>query len=626
MSEWGVEHTADDPRLCAYEHVRAAVFVTDGPAHRIVTANAAARLLLGDDVVGRELGDVVPGVTGSELDCWTQTRTHGVAGNLRLDLPARGDRAGAALTPYDVALDPWRDRAGAGRGVVAQLSTATAVAGADPHRARSRGRRSELTAEMQEALVPDQLPVLPRVDVAATYLLADSADSAGGDWFDVVLTPAGDLALVVGDVVGRGPDGVAAMAHVRAVLRERLRTGSTVEEALAATDGAARELPAAAATTVCVAVLEQEDGALTYCTAGHPAPLVVDPEGGARQLPPSGGGALATRSARLPVAEARIDPGELLLLYTDGAVRGRPDAADHPSSLARLAGAVFAAVGGGHGIRGTVDAVCERLLSQGSAGNGDDVVLLAAERMAAPPSLTLSLPAERETVRAVRAAFGDWLHDLGARDLDAMAVLHAVGEVTSNAVEHAYADVTAPGPDAVTVSAALDGTGHAVISVQDRGRWRPVQPPARGRGLAMARGFADDLRVDRTADGTRVTVRHALGRPVSMFRGKNGTHRSRAREDLRVVGHGGHRVSVHGVVDPLSAESLRTALMRSSRGGTASILVDLTGVSFLCSAGVQVLAEALGWSHGDAGVALAAAHDSPAQQVLETVGLPYRTA
>ena len=79
------------------------------------------------------------------------------------------------------------------------------------------GRRA-IVAELQEALLPTALPVLPRARIAARYLVAGQEQAAGGDWFDAIPLNGGAVALVVGDVIGHGLSASAAMGQLRAVL------------------------------------------------------------------------------------------------------------------------------------------------------------------------------------------------------------------------------------------------------------------------------------------------------------------------------------------------------------------------------------------------------------------------
>ena len=175
---------------------------------------------------------------------------------------------------------------------------------------------SSLVGMVQDALLPADLPVVPCLDVAGRYLLApDSA--AGGDWFDAVVRPDGRVALVTGDVVGHGIGASAVMGQLRAVLHEHLITDQPLTAALSALDRYARVQPESRAATVCVAEIDPRTGLVDYCTAGHPPPLVVTATGHTRFLVPTGAGPLAT-DAGLATRHDRLEPADLLLLYSDG--------------------------------------------------------------------------------------------------------------------------------------------------------------------------------------------------------------------------------------------------------------------------------------------------------------------
>lgn len=588
----------DDPRLAGFEHAPEPAFVTDGGRHRIVAVNATGRSVWGEHTRGVELGTALPDLDSDQLDCWTWVLQTQAPIEVRIELESRRE-------PGVLELVPWPGPEGVPRGVLARL--------------RRDLEPAQVVTRMQEALLPEELPVLPQVDLAAALLLADGGHGAAGDWFDAVLTPAGAVALVVGDVAGRGAEAIATMTSLRAVLRERLLAGAEPADALSAVGGLVSVLPGAAGTTIGLAVVHPGTGEVTYCTAGHPAPLVVDPGAGSRRLAPTGAAALGVGSTYPTLAHA-LEPGQMLVLHSD-AVRGRRD-------LGEVLHAAVASIGGGHGIRGTVDRVCQRVLADvtSTAGSSDDLVLVAAERMPFPSPLELRVPAVPTSVRELRIRLGDWLDDLRPGELDASAILHAAGELVSNAVEHAYAGPDEPGTDDVVLRADLAAAGDVVLSVHDGGRWRPAddERAGRGRGLVMAAGLVDRLDLDRGAAGTTATVRHRIGRPVMMFhRPPSLAVRGGAALDIAQAGPG--RVLVSGEVDEDRAGVLRVALLHHSRVGTSALTVDLSDVSLLSSAAVRVLAEAVGWGTGPV-VALVAAPGSIAAQVLDVVGLPYAGA
>ena len=130
---------------------------------------------------------------------------------------------------------------------------------------------------------------------------------------------------------------------------------------------------------------------------------------------------------------------------------------------------------------------------------------------------SMDLPAEPLALRQLRVRLRDWLQELGASASDRTDLELAVWEAAVNAIVHRQP----PAGDAtVTVRAALDDEGRAVIQVSDRGRWR--QPgsanPGRawpgGQGLSVIRQATDELDIAPGQAGTTVTMRRALSRPV----------------------------------------------------------------------------------------------------------------
>jgi anti-anti-sigma factor len=160
------------------------------------------------------------------------------------------------------------------------------------------------------------------------------------------------------------------------------------------------------------------------------------------------------------------------------------------------------------------------------------------------------------------------------------------------------------------------------VEVADDGRWDDTRAlvPDRGRGLAIAYGFVDELSVEHDDRGTRARIRHRLTSPVSMLRSLGPIRHDPDRRELEVdADH--DRVHVSGDLDEDGAAQLEQVLARVSRGATRKVSLDLDGVRFLSSAAVRVLLDAR-----DAGaVHLLARPGSAAQQVLDLAQLPYDT-
>lgn len=130
---------------------------------------------------------------------------------------------------------------------------------------------------------------------------------------------------------------------------------------------------------------------------------------------------------------------------------------------------------------------------------------------------SMDFPADPMALRQLRVRLRDWLQELGASVADRTDLELAVWEAAVNAIVHGR---PAAGAATVTVRAALDDAGRAVIQVSDRGRWRPPGTQAAGRrwvggqGLLVIRQAADELDIAPGPDGTTVTIRRSLSRPV----------------------------------------------------------------------------------------------------------------
>jgi anti-anti-sigma factor len=473
------------------------------------------------------------------------------------------------------------------------------TAGADERRPAP----AAAVAALQQALLPPALPVLPRAWIAARYLAAGREQAAGGDWFDAVPLADGTVALMVGDVVGHGIAASAAMGQLRSVLDELLAAEPSLRTVLTRAEVFAAERPALRAATVALAVLDPADGTLRYTTCGHPPPLIISTGGTSRYLPGTRTGPLGTGSAP-DLATATLQPGELVLLYSDGLIK-RPNGtmAEGMAELAKIAADAAAgpALPAGAGPT-AADRVCQltvELLAR--AGYADDVTTLAAQRLAEPiPPLHLELPGELTSVTTARHAFGAWLDQIDAATEDRGDLELAVAEIVTNAIEHAYLPDR---PGLVELRAALCEDGNLECQVTDHGSWRRPDPSAtgRGHGLMVAGQVVDELRVRHPpqastppgADGTVVSLRHRLRRPAVMGTGPS----ARAgvphpgppfTVDLATDGPVAH-VRAAGPVDVSTAVQLCRRLLAASAGGTLPLTVDLTNVSYLASAGIRAL-------------------------------------
>ncbi|MBU2664360.1 SpoIIE family protein phosphatase [Actinoplanes bogorensis] len=631
---------AEDPSLLltAVDQVPFILAVCEGPDLRVLSLSAATRsVLAGREYLGRPISEVLSDLAGQQfVDAYHDVyRTGEPIMGREWRAHIKGPDGSVHEMFANFTITPWtvdgerRGVIGVGFDVTEMVRQRQVVA------ERYEASRTVVTA-LQRELLPPGLPVLPGARIAASYLLAEADTAAGGDWFDAVVQRDGRIALIVGDVVGHGVTASGVMGQLRAVLQDRLEEGAPIADALAAADRFAARVPAAHATTVVLAVLDTSSGDMTYCTAGHPAPLVVAPAGTTRYLPLTGGAPLGT-GGDFPVRREHLDEGDLLLLFSDGILE-RPGR-DHASSAAELAH-VAADSAAGRALHDPAATPAERVCAQTvellvrATGHTDDITLLAVQRVPVVEDLLLTLPASPTELRSTRRRVGEWLGRLGATTEDVFAFQHALGELLANAVEHAGAAPSAT----VTVRATLTPAGVVEASVTDEGRWmEPREQANRGRGLALAAQLVSVLTVDHDETGTVARISKPLSHPARLL---DDPHTSAvpspipvpapaptptSEPEFRIIerdGAGETHVLIEGPLDITTADLARRELLRRSRGGTVPMTVDLTAVTHLSSAGVSALHRVAGQHAAqDAPLALDAADGSPAQVILALVSL-----
>jgi serine phosphatase RsbU (regulator of sigma subunit)/anti-anti-sigma regulatory factor len=630
--------------LGAYETAPAIMLACEGDEMVLASANEAARAALGDHFeLGRPVRELAPRVVDqltSELADDVVATVYATGRSFtrpacRVEVQADDEQPFELF--WDVTVSPWFADDGSVRGVLAHGIDVTETTRARRRAAvEARSSRQEASVlhdviTLQDALLPQWLPVLPGVEVAARYLLAQSERAAGGDWYDAVGLGGGRVALMVGDVVGHGVAAASVMGQLRAVLHERLTSGSDLGDAMLALDVYAGHIPEARAATLCVAVFDTESGRLDYCTAGHPPPLVVRPGASrARYLRHSGAAPLAT-TGEMKVAVDHVDCEDLVILYTDGLL-ARPGRGLTSSTVELGQVAVDAAAEPElSGTSGPADRVCDRALelTTGRTGYADDIAVLVAEITEPVAPLHLDLAADDDAVPAVLDALAEWLESMRVRDLDHIVVQHAVDELVSNVVDHAYTTEAEPESEQrLAVDAELLPTGDVQVRFADTGRWIPPQTGlGRGRGLTIVRGMVDRLRISGDDGGTVATVQHRLSRPAPMLTGVSTVADRRrdgvASDEQFVLVVDGARLSVAGPLDSSHVDDLRGTVTEAV-AGPAPVVVDLAGVTRLSSAAVQAL-------HGAQQDAAARCQDlvvyappgTTAQHVLELVRLPY---
>ena len=221
-------------------------------------------------------------------------------------------------------------------------------------------REHEAALTLQRALLPHAIPAPKTVEVAVRYQPAGPGVEVGGDWYDVVETEPGQIGVVIGDVAGRGLKAATIMGNLRTALRAYILDGHEPAAAVERLDALMSEFDEPAMATLAYLEIDPVARRVDYVRAGHPPPLYRDPQGAVHDLNDQGSppvGVAAAPSAFFS-KELELEPGGILLLYTDGLVERRGEGiavgldrlrdalASAPPEAEACADAVIGALGG----------------------------------------------------------------------------------------------------------------------------------------------------------------------------------------------------------------------------------------------------------------------------------------
>ena len=366
------------------------------------------------------------------------------------------------------------------------------------HRAHQTDLQRETALALQRAILgPSRLPP----GFAARYEPASRPLEVGGDWYDLVELPDGRIGIVVGDCVGHGLEAATVMGQLRSACRALLLQDASPAQTLSAMDRFAALIPGAFCSTVFCGILDQDEGRLTYSSAGHPPGILAHPDGRAELLRGGRSFPLAVLSgARRTEATCSLPRRSALLLYTDGLVERRGVSID--TGMARAGAAL--AQGQDLGVEDLASQVMSGMAPPG--GYEDDVALVLFRH---PEPLDLTFPADQGQLTPVRAVLRRWLVRCGLGSRMTQDVLVAAGEACANAIEHGHRDIPGTG---IRLQAEATVT-RLRVTVTDSGSWRAARPapdPLRGHGIALMRALMEHVTIEAGAAGTTVDMEVAI--------------------------------------------------------------------------------------------------------------------
>jgi serine phosphatase RsbU (regulator of sigma subunit)/PAS domain-containing protein len=242
--------------------------------------------------------------------------------------------------------------------------------------ARLYTERTRIAHTLQARLLPERLPDIPDVLVAARYRAAGELNEVGGDFYDVFPRSPSEWALVVGDVSGKGAEAAAVTALARYTLRAAALEAVPPSGALRRLNTAMLDDDTSQFATVALAYFSKagpSEVGVRLSLAGHPAAAVVRRDGEVEMAGRFGMMVGLRDDPVLHDVELRIGAGDVLLLYTDGVTeagpRGRPLGERGIATVLRdLAGKPPQAI---------VDAVEQAAVAAQPGDPRDDIALLA---------------------------------------------------------------------------------------------------------------------------------------------------------------------------------------------------------------------------------------------------------
>ncbi|MFZ9585942.1 MAG: PP2C family protein-serine/threonine phosphatase, partial [Pseudohongiellaceae bacterium] len=245
-------------------------------------------------------------------------------------------------------------------------------------RLRTIRMKAELRAahDTQMSIMPHENPIVPGCDISGICI---PANEVGGDFFDYFLVSPGTLVFVIADVSGKGLSAALVMAVTRTMVRDLAQSGRRPGEILRETNERLRESRRSGAfVTLFLGIYHSASGQVTYANGGHLPPYLISSTGEVATVGEATGTIVGMLEQQdYQDAEFTLQPGDTLLLHTDGYPEARSPAGEFYGTsrikhfLQRHA-------------RGSVRELCDAITAEIAAFQhdslSDDLTLLALRR------------------------------------------------------------------------------------------------------------------------------------------------------------------------------------------------------------------------------------------------------
>ncbi|MEV0639401.1 SpoIIE family protein phosphatase [Streptomyces sp. NPDC050619] len=367
----------------------------------------------------------------------------------RADLPARAGKQAWAFLPLTasghtfgvcaVTFDVPRRLTDEERTLLTTISALVAQA---LERARLYDAEHTRSRELQRSLLPRVLPDLPACTAAARYLPAGQGMDVGGDWYDIIPLSGGQVALVVGDVMGHGLPEAATMGRLRTAVHTLADLELPPDEIMSHLNDIVAGWGEESYVTCLYALYDSTTQTCSIARAGHPPPALVRPDGTVYFPELAADPPLGAAEPPFETVELHVPEGSLLVLYTDGLVESaKRDIDEGMADLARLLSTAHQ-----DGTAADLERLCDTMtagLLPAEHQAADDTAFLVArlhaltdDRMASWP-----LPEDPRAAGQARRHVREQLSAWGLDDLTPTTELLA-SELVGNVVRHAKGPVS----------------------------------------------------------------------------------------------------------------------------------------------------------------------------------------
>lgn len=394
--------------------------------------------------------------------------------------------------------------------------------------AEVEARGKEVVHALQEAVRPPA-PVVPNLELGVHYVAADPSAPTGGDLYDWILLPDGDLHVVIVDVMGKGVEATKHALSVTHAVRLLAVEGCPLEDIVARADSLVTAQNPELVATLIIARYTPANGRLQLAGAGHPPALVVRghtvTEVAAPGIPIGWPGA-----GSHAVVDLEIGRSDTLILYTDGLIEASKDIVKGLADLSNAAAATAT-----YPANSLARALVERQLADATR-HDDSVALVLRRRSPAPvqPSHLLSpfrhqFSPRSAAVPVARHLLRDWLEFVPVEADAVESLLLVVSELCSNAVRHASGK---PGSvrlmawaEADTILIEVSDDGGALTWADQHPSEMPDPDAEQGRGLFLVGVLSDEVtsRIEDDRSIVRVVKHAVVGSPGVWHSSTGGT-------------------------------------------------------------------------------------------------------